>query len=97
MVGRILGIPELFGLAAAAVVVALAALVRVRLAKGTVRVTARAVPPIVERRTAARSCELAIEESGVGRVALDPARPRHGCLAQALGLQPAGEDRRAPP
>jgi phosphohistidine swiveling domain-containing protein len=41
VIGRILGIPELFGLAAAAVIVALAALVRVRLAKGTVRVTAR--------------------------------------------------------
>ena len=38
--GRVLGIPELFGLATAAVVVTLAALVRVRLTKVTVVVTA---------------------------------------------------------
>jgi len=61
--GRILGIPELFGLAAAAVVVALVALVRVRLAKGTVLVTARAVPSIVTAGQPA-VLELTIEESG---------------------------------
>ncbi|MGO9965579.1 MAG: DUF58 domain-containing protein [Acidimicrobiales bacterium] len=44
--GRILGIPELFGLASAAIVVALVALVRLHLTKGTVTITARAVPPI---------------------------------------------------
>ena len=35
LLGRVLGIPELFGLAAAAVVVAMAALVQVRLAEET--------------------------------------------------------------
>jgi uncharacterized protein (DUF58 family) len=48
LLGRILGIPELFGLAAAAVVVALAALVYVRVAKRSVTIGARAVPPVVE-------------------------------------------------
>ena len=88
VIGRILGIPELFGLAAAAVIVALAALVRVRLAKGTVRVTARALPPIVSAGQPAK-LELAIEESGVAGslstpvvLVTDP--------GQALGLrQPA--------
>jgi uncharacterized protein (DUF58 family) len=60
--GRILGIPELFGLATAAVVVALAALVRVRLAKSTVTISARAVPPIVNAGEEA-VLELTIEES----------------------------------
>jgi len=60
--GRILGIPELFGLATAAVLVALASLVRVRLPKGTVTVTARAVPPIVNAGEPA-VVELTIEES----------------------------------
>ncbi|HLN06795.1 MAG TPA: DUF58 domain-containing protein [Acidimicrobiales bacterium] len=64
VIGRILGIPELFGLSAAAVVVALAALVRVRMVKGTVAVTARAMPPIVSVGQPAL-LELTIEESGV--------------------------------
>jgi uncharacterized protein (DUF58 family) len=64
VIGRILGIAELFGLAAAAVVVALAALVRVRMAKGTVTVTARSVPPIVSAGQPA-VLELTIEDSGV--------------------------------
>src|SRR5271169_4408434 len=63
VVGRILGIPELFGLSAAAVVVALAALVRVRLAKGSVSVTARAIPPIVNAGLPA-VLELTIEDAG---------------------------------
>ena len=63
--GRVLGIPELFGLATAVVVVALAALVRVRMAKGTVTVTARAMPPIVNAGEPAL-LELTIEESCVG-------------------------------
>ena len=62
--GRILGIPELFGLATAIVVVALAALVRVHMAKGTVSVTARAMPPIVSAGEPA-VLELTVEESGV--------------------------------
>jgi len=63
VIGRILGIPELFGLSAAAVVVALAALVRVRLAKGSVAVTARAIPPIVNAGLPA-VLELTIEDAG---------------------------------
>jgi len=64
VIGRIFGIPELFGLATAAVVVVLAAFLRVRIAKGTLTVTARVVPPVV---TAGQSAvlELTIEESGV--------------------------------
>ncbi|MGO9335673.1 MAG: DUF58 domain-containing protein [Acidimicrobiales bacterium] len=62
--GRILGIPELFGLATAIVVVALAALVRVHMAKGTLTVTARAMPPIVCAGEPA-VIELTVEESGV--------------------------------
>jgi uncharacterized protein (DUF58 family) len=61
--GRILGIPELFGLATATVVVALAALVRVHMAKGTLTVTARAMPPIVSAGEPA-VLELTVEESG---------------------------------
>jgi uncharacterized protein (DUF58 family) len=64
VVGRILGIAELFGLSAAAVILALAALVRVRMAKGTVTVVAHAVPPIVSAGQPA-VLELSIEESGV--------------------------------
>jgi uncharacterized protein (DUF58 family) len=60
--GRILGIPELFGLATAVVVVALAALVRVRLVKGTVTVGARAMPPVVTAGEPA-VLELTVEES----------------------------------
>ena len=45
--GRIVGIPELVGLATAAVVVALSALVTVRVSKVTVTVTSRAIPPVV--------------------------------------------------
>jgi uncharacterized protein (DUF58 family) len=63
-VGRILGIPELFGLATAVVVVALAALVRVRMTKGTVTVAARAVPPVVNAGEPA-VFEVTIEESGL--------------------------------
>ena len=62
--GRVLGIPELFGLATATVVVALTALVRVRLAKGTVTVSARAMPPVVTVGEPA-VLELTIENSGV--------------------------------
>lgn len=64
VVGRFLGIPELFGLAAAAVVITLIALVRVRMAKGSVSVTARAVPAIVSAGQPA-ALELAVEEAGV--------------------------------
>ena len=64
VVGRILGVTELFGLAAAAVIMALAALLRVRMAKGTVTVTARAVPPIVSAGQPA-VLELTIEASGI--------------------------------
>ena len=63
--GRILGIPELFGLAAAVVVVSLAALVRVRMVKPTVSLSARAVPEIVEMGDTA-ALELTIEQSSVG-------------------------------
>ena len=45
--GRILGVPELFGLAAAVVVVTLAALVAFERSEPTVSVSARAVPDIV--------------------------------------------------
>ncbi len=62
--GRILGIPDLFGLATAVVVVVLAALVRVRMTKGTVTVAARAVPPVVNAGEPA-VFELTIEESGL--------------------------------
>src|SRR5271165_5152087 len=60
VIGRILGIPELFGLSAAAVVVTLAALVRVRMATGTVTVTASALPPVVNAGEPA-TLELTIE------------------------------------
>jgi uncharacterized protein (DUF58 family) len=60
--GRILGIPELFGLASAAIVVALVALVRLHLTRGTVAITARAVPPIVNAGEPA-VVELTIEQS----------------------------------
>ncbi len=63
--GRILGVPELFGLATAVVVVALAALVRVRLVKGTVTVSARAMPPVVTAGEPA-VLELTIEASSAG-------------------------------
>jgi hypothetical protein len=64
--GRILGVPELFGLAAAAVVVSLAALVRVRAATNAVLVTALAVPDIVEVGEPAY-LELSVEDaSGAG-------------------------------
>lgn len=80
VLGRIFGIPELFGLAAAAAAVVLAALVRVRLAKGGVTVTARAVPPVVSAGEPAL-LQLAVVESGVmgssgARVVLVPADPR---------------------
>ena len=61
--GRVLGVPELFGLAAAAVVVSLAALVRVRVASSAVSVTALAVPDIVEVGEPA-FLELSVEEEG---------------------------------
>ena len=64
LAGRILGLPELFGLAAAVVVVVLASLVQVRVAKGVVRVVARVVPPIVQVGDRAL-CELVVEEAGV--------------------------------
>ena len=60
--GRILGIPELFGLASAAIVVALVALIRLHLTRGTVTITARAVPPIVNAGEPA-VLELTIEQS----------------------------------
>ena len=64
VVGRVLGIAELFGLAAAALVVALAALVRVRTASGKVTVTARSIPPIVSAGQPAL-LELTVEQSGL--------------------------------
>jgi uncharacterized protein (DUF58 family) len=63
LLGRVLGVPELLGLAAATVVVVLAALVRVRIGKGAVTVSARAVPSVVEAGEPAR-VELTIEEAG---------------------------------
>jgi uncharacterized protein (DUF58 family) len=63
--GRILGIPELFGLASAAIVVTLVALVRLHLTRGTVTITARAVPPIVNAGEPAL-LELMIERSATG-------------------------------
>ena len=62
LAGRILGVPELFGLAAAAVVVALAALIRVRLAKPALTVSACAFPSVVNAGEQAY-VELTIEES----------------------------------
>lgn len=47
LAGRVLAIPELFGLAAAAVVIALAALVRVRTARACITVSASVLPPVV--------------------------------------------------
>ena len=67
LLGRLLGIPELFGLAAAAVVVALAALVRVRLARRHVTMSARAVPPVVNAGEPAR-VEVTVEEASPTRV-----------------------------
>ena len=67
LLGRVLGIPELFGLAAAAVVVAMAALVQVRLARRDVTVSARAVPPVVNAGEPAR-VEVTVEEAGPRRV-----------------------------
>jgi uncharacterized protein (DUF58 family) len=64
LAGRILGVPELFGLAAAAVIVALAALVQVRLSKATVTLGARALPPVVDAGEPA-TLELTIEGSSV--------------------------------
>ncbi|MGA3353202.1 MAG: DUF58 domain-containing protein [Acidimicrobiales bacterium] len=64
LAGRILGIPELFGLAAAAVVITLVSLVRVRMTRAEVTVRARAVPPVVAFGEAAL-LELSIEESSV--------------------------------
>jgi uncharacterized protein (DUF58 family) len=64
LLGRILGIPELFGLAAAVVVVALAAVVRVRVTRGAVSLSARAIPAIVEEGKPA-VLELTIEASGL--------------------------------
>ncbi|MGA2804391.1 MAG: DUF58 domain-containing protein [Acidimicrobiales bacterium] len=60
--GRILGIPELFGLASASIVVALVALARLHLTRGTVTITARAIPPIVNAGEPA-VLELTIEQS----------------------------------
>jgi len=62
--GRVLGIPELFGLAAAAMVVTLAALVRVRLARTAITLSARAVPPIVSPGEPAL-VEIIVEEANV--------------------------------
>ena len=67
LLGRLLGIPELFGLAAAAVVVALAALVRVRLARRHATMSARAVPPVVNAGEPAR-VEVTVEEASPTRV-----------------------------
>ena len=47
LTGRILGIPELFGLAAAAVLITLAALLRVRMTRVAVKLSARGLPPVV--------------------------------------------------
>ena len=60
--GRLLGIPELFGLAAAAVVVTLAAVVRVRLTRRAITLSARAVPQIVSLGEAAH-VEITVEEA----------------------------------
>jgi uncharacterized protein (DUF58 family) len=62
LAGRILAIPELFGLAAGAVVVALAALLQVKLSKAVLTVQATALPAIVDAGEPAR-LELAIEQS----------------------------------
>ena len=69
--GRVLGIPELFGLATAVVVVTLAALFRVRLSKATVVVTARAIPPVVNTGEPAL-LELTIEDSGIAGMLATP-------------------------
>jgi uncharacterized protein (DUF58 family) len=86
--GRILGIPELFGLAAAVVVVVLGALVSVRRAKGDVTVSARAVPPVVNAGEPAL-LELTIEERGVtGRFSTPIVLVLHDSQGQA-SCQPA--------
>lgn len=63
LAGRILGLPELFGLAAAAVLVACAAIVQVHAAAVRVAVTGRAVPEVVDAGDAAR-LDLVLEVSG---------------------------------
>ncbi|MGA3216902.1 MAG: DUF58 domain-containing protein [Acidimicrobiales bacterium] len=65
LAGRILGVPELFGLAVAALIIVMAALVWVRSANGAVTVGARAVPTVVNVSEPA-FLELTIEESGDG-------------------------------
>ncbi|MGA2528032.1 MAG: DUF58 domain-containing protein [Acidimicrobiales bacterium] len=87
LAGRILGIPELFGLAAAAVVVTLAALLRVRVTRVVVTLSARAVPPVVALGEPAL-IELTIEDLSAA-----------GSLASAivlLGQESAGSGFRQP-
>lgn len=62
--GRLFAVPELFGLAAAAVVLVVAALGRVWLARGGVQLLARAIPDIVDVGEPA-VLEITVEESGV--------------------------------
>lgn len=73
LAGRVLGVPELFGLAAAVAAVVLAALARVRWARGGVSVSARAIPPIVTAGEPA-IIEVEISESGLSG---PPSQPIH--------------------
>ncbi len=85
LLGRVLGIPGLFGLAAAAVVVAMAALVQVRLARRDVTVSARAVP------RSSTPASLLVSRSPLRR------RARGGCSQPRSFSRPATRRFRPPP
>ena len=91
--GRVLGIPELFGLATAVVIVTLAALVRVRLTKATVAVAALAIPPVVNAGELAlsRTHDRELRGRQGARDSCDPAFRRPA----GPGLASAGENLRA--